>query len=177
VHFSRAALPLLHGVPVVLLRFRNARPEECYSLRRGNVTWGGGRNDVLLIAKAKRRRPGAFCRLAFAFGRCWRTTGRRRENQVWRTDTKDVHINHDSLKLYKASILSKVCAFEVYSICHTFVARRRITCKCLKRDTAVRPLTRRGVWLCLAKTLCARKINDLGARLHGERPVEDWLLG
>jgi hypothetical protein len=118
-----------------------------------------------------------FCRLAFAFGRCWRTTGRRRENEVWRPYSKDVHINQDSLKLYKVSILSKVRAFEVYSIRHTCFARRTITCKCLKRDTAVRPLTGRGVWLCLAKTLCARKIKDLGARLHGKRPVEDWLLG
>jgi integrase len=44
---------------------------------------------------------------------------------VWPADTKDEHINHDSLKLQhrKALKLSKLRPFEIYSIRHTFLTR------------------------------------------------------
>jgi integrase len=47
------------------------------------------------------------------------------EGWVWPAETKDGHINHDSVKLQhkKALKLAKVRAFEVYSIRHTFLTR------------------------------------------------------
>ena len=47
------------------------------------------------------------------------------EGWVWAAETKDEHINHDSLKLQhkKALKLAKVRPFEVYSIRHTFLTR------------------------------------------------------
>jgi integrase len=44
---------------------------------------------------------------------------------VWPAETKDGHINHDSVKLQhkKALKLAKIRPFEVYSIRHTFLTR------------------------------------------------------
>ena len=44
---------------------------------------------------------------------------------MWPAETKDGHINHDSLKLQhkKALKLAKIRPFEVYSIRHTFLTR------------------------------------------------------
>jgi len=44
---------------------------------------------------------------------------------VWPAETKDGHINHDSVKLQhkKTLKLAKVRPFEVYSIRHTFLTR------------------------------------------------------
>jgi len=44
---------------------------------------------------------------------------------LWPAETKDGHVNHDSLKLQhkNALKLSKVRAFEIYSIRHTFLTR------------------------------------------------------
>ncbi len=50
--YLAAALPLLHDVSVVLFD-TGMRPEECHCLRWENITWDGGRNGVLLIAKGK----------------------------------------------------------------------------------------------------------------------------
>jgi len=55
----------------------------------------------------------------------WKLAGEPREGWVWPAETKDGHINHDSLKLQhkKALKAAKLRPFEVYSIRHTFLTR------------------------------------------------------
>ncbi|PYV71934.1 MAG: hypothetical protein DMG97_01380 [Acidobacteria bacterium] len=55
----------------------------------------------------------------------WRIAGEPGEGWLWPAETKDGHINHDSLKLQhkKALKLAKVRPFDVYSIRHTFLTR------------------------------------------------------
>ena len=49
--------------------------------------------------------------------------GKPAEGWVWPADSKEGHINHDSLKVQHKNALkmSKVRPFEVYSIRHTFL--------------------------------------------------------
>ncbi len=95
----------------------------------GNINWDGGRNGVLLIAKGKTkaaRRVLPFSpRVRPVLENRWKAAGELGEGWVWPADTKDGHINHDSLKLQhkKALKLAKVRPFEVYSIRHTFLTR------------------------------------------------------
>ncbi len=123
-----SALPLLHDVSVVLFD-TGMRPEECHCLRWENITWDGGRNGVLLIAKGKtkaaRRVLPLSPRVRMVLENRWKAAGELGEGWVWPAETKDGHINHDSLKLQhrKALKLSKVRPFEVYSIRHTFLTR------------------------------------------------------
>jgi integrase len=126
--YLAAALPLLRDVSVVLFD-TGMRPEECHCLRWGNITWDGGRNGVLLIAKgktkaARRVRPPSP-RVRIALENRWKAAEEPGEGWVWPAETKDGHINHDSLKLQhkKALKLAKVRPFEVYSIRHTFLTR------------------------------------------------------
>ena len=55
----------------------------------------------------------------------WKLAGEPGEGWVWPAETKDGHINHDSLKLQhkKALKAAKLRPFEVYSIRHTFLTR------------------------------------------------------
>jgi integrase len=126
--YLAAALPLLHDVSVVLFD-TGMRPEECHSLRWENITWDGGRNGVLLITKGKtkaaRRVLPLSPRVRMVLENRWKAAGEPGEGWVWPAETKDGHINHDSLKLQhkKALKLAKVRPFEVYSIRHTFLTR------------------------------------------------------
>lgn len=125
---DRAALPLLHDVSLMLFD-TGMRPEECHCLRWDNVNWDSGRNGVLLITegktKAARRVLPLFPRVRTLLENRWKLAGQPGEGWVWPADTKDGHINHDSLKLQhkKALKLAKVRPFEVYSIRHTFLTR------------------------------------------------------
>ena len=126
--YLAAALPLLHDVSVVLFD-TGMRPEECHCLRWENIKWDGGRNGVLLIAKGKtkaaRRVLPLSPRVRIVLENRWKPAGEPGEGWVWPAETKDGHINHDSLKLQhkKALKLAKVRPFEVYSIRHTFLTR------------------------------------------------------
>jgi len=126
--YLAAALPLLHDVSVVLFD-TGMRPEECHCLRWENITWDGGRNGVLLIAKGKtkaaRRVLPLSPRVRTVMENRWKAAGEPGEGWIWPAETKDGHINHDSLKLQhkKALKLAKVRPFEVYSIRHTFLTR------------------------------------------------------
>lgn len=126
--YLAAALPLLHDVSVVLFD-TGMRPEECHCLRWENITWDGGRNGVLLIAKGKtkaaRRVLPLSPRVRIVLENRWKAAEEPGEGWVWPAETKDGHINHDSLKLQhkKALKLAKVRPFEVYSIRHTFLTR------------------------------------------------------
>jgi integrase len=121
-------LPLLHDVSLVLFD-TGMRPEECHCLRWENINWEGGRNGVLLITKGKtkaaRRALPLSPRIRIALETRWKTAGKPDEGWVWPAETKDEHINHDSVKLQhkKALRLAKIRPFEVYSIRHTFLTR------------------------------------------------------
>jgi len=126
--YLAAALPLLHDVSVVLFD-TGMRPEECHCLRWENITWDGGRNGVLLIAKGKtkaaRRVLPLSPRVRTVLENRWKTVEKPGEGWVWPAETKDGHINHDSVKLQhkKALKLAEVRPFDVYSIRHTFLTR------------------------------------------------------
>jgi integrase len=126
--YLAVALPLLHDVSLVLFD-TGMRPEECHCLRWENVTWEGGRNGVLLITKGKtkaaRRVLPLSPRVRITLENRWKLAGEPSEGWVWPAQTKDGHINHDSVKLQhkKALKLAQVRPFEVYSIRHTFLTR------------------------------------------------------
>jgi integrase len=126
--YLTAALPLLHDVSLVLFD-TGMRPEECHCLRWENITWDGGRNGVLLITrgktKAARRVLPLRPRVRSVLENRWKLAGEPSEGWVWPAETKDGHINHDSVKLQhkNALKLAKVRPFEVYSIRHTFLTR------------------------------------------------------
>ena len=126
--YLAAALPLLHDVSVVLFD-TGMRPEECHSLRWDNVNWDGGRNGTVLVAKGKteaaRRMLPMSPRVRVVLENRWKLAGKPSEGWVWPAQTKDEHINHDSLKLQhrKALKAAKLRPFDVYSIRHTFLTR------------------------------------------------------
>lgn len=126
--YLAAALPLLHDVSLVLFD-AGMRPEECHTLRWDNINWENGRNGVLLITqgktKAARRALPLSPRVRAVLEKRWKLDAEPCEGWVWPAETKDGHINHDSVKLQhkKALKLAKVRPFEVYSIRHTFLTR------------------------------------------------------
>jgi integrase len=126
--YLAAALPLLHDVSVVLFD-TGMRPDECHSLRWDNVNWDGGRNGTVLVArgktKAARRMLPMSTRVRVVLENRWKLAGKPSEGWVWPAQTKNEHINHDSLKLQhrKALKAAKLRPFEVYSIRHTFLTR------------------------------------------------------
>jgi integrase len=105
------------------------RPDECHRLRWDNISWDGGKNGVFLITegktKAARRVLPLSPRVRTVLENRWKLAGEPGEGWVWPAETKDGHINHDSLKLqHKKSLkLAKVRPFDVYSIRHTFLTR------------------------------------------------------
>jgi integrase len=126
--YLAAALSLLHDVSVVLLD-TGMRPEECHSLRWDNVNWDGGRNGTVLVSKGKtkaaRRILPLSPRVRVVLENRWKLAGKPSEGWLWPAETKDEHINHDSLKVQhrKALKAAKLRPFEVYSIRHTFLTR------------------------------------------------------
>ena len=126
--YLAAAAPLLHDVSVVLFD-TGMRPEECHCLRWEHINWDGGRNGVVLVAqgktKAARRVLPMSPRVRMVLENRSKMAGEPGDGWAWPAETKDGHINHDSLKLQhkKALRLSKVRPFEVYCIRHTFLTR------------------------------------------------------
>jgi integrase len=126
--YLAAALPLLHDVSLMLFD-TGMRPDECHRLRWDNISWDGGKNGVFLITegktKAARRVLPLSPRVRTVLENRWKLAGEPGEGWVWPAETKDGHINHDSLKLqHKKSLkLAKVRPFDVYSIRHTFLTR------------------------------------------------------
>ena len=126
--YLAAALPLLHDVSLVLFD-TGMRPEECHCLRWDNINWDRGRNGLLLITegktKAARRALPLSPRVRLVLENRWKLAEQPSEGWVWPAQTKDEHINHDSLKLQhrKALKAAKLRPFEVYSIRHTFLTR------------------------------------------------------
>lgn len=105
------------------------RPEERHRMRWEFVNWDGGRHGVFLVqewkTEAARRLLPLSARVRSGLEKQWRDAGKPIEGWVWPADTKQYHINHDPLKVQHKNALkiSKVRAFEVYSIRHTFLTR------------------------------------------------------
>ena len=105
------------------------RPEECHCLTWENVNWDGGRNGLVLISKGKtkaaRRVLPLSPRVRTVLENRWKLAGEPGDGWIWPAETKDGHINHDSLKVQhkKALKAAKVRPFEIYSIRHTFLTR------------------------------------------------------
>jgi integrase len=126
--YLATASPLLREVSLMLFD-TGMRPEECHCLRWDNINWDGGRNGLLLIAKGKTRAARRVLplspRVRTALEDRWTLAGKPGEGWVWPAETRDGHINHDSVKLQhkKALTLAKVRPFAIYSIRHTFLTR------------------------------------------------------
>jgi integrase len=126
--YLAVASPLLHDVSLVLFD-TGMRPEESHRLRWENLNWAGGRNGTVFIEKGKtkaaRRYLPPSIRVRHMLENRWKQASEPAEGWVWPAETKDGHINHDSLKSQhrKALELSKVRPFEIYSIRHTFLTR------------------------------------------------------
>jgi integrase len=126
--YLAAALPLLHDVSLMLFD-TGMRPEECHCLRWENINWESGRNGVLLIAKGKtkaaRRVLPLSPRVRTVLENRWKLAEEPGQGWVWPAETKEGHINHDSVKLQhkKALGVAKIRPFEIYSIRHTFLTR------------------------------------------------------
>jgi integrase len=105
--YLAASRPLLHDVSLVLFD-TGMRPEECHCLRWENINWDGGRNGMLLIAKGKtkaaRRVLPLSPRVREVLENRWKLAGEPCDGWVWPAETKDGHINHDSLKLRKRPV-------------------------------------------------------------------------
>jgi len=126
--YLAAGNDLLHDVSVVLFD-TGMRPEECHRMKWEFVNWDAGRFGVVLIPDGKtesaRRALPVSARVRASLEKRWKEAGEPVEGWIWPADTKEEHINHDSLKVQhkKALKASKVRAFEVYSIRHTFLTR------------------------------------------------------
>jgi integrase len=126
--YLAAASSLLHDVSLVLFD-TGMRPEECHRMRWEFVNWDGGRHGVVLVHEGKteaaRRLLPLSARVRSGLEKRWQDVGKPLEGWVWPANTKQEHINHDSLKVQhkNAQKISKVRTFEVYSIRHTFLTR------------------------------------------------------
>ena len=117
--YLAAGNDLLHDVSVVLFD-TGMRPEECHRMKWEFVNWDAGRFGVVLIPDGKtesaRRALPVSARVRASLEKRWKEAGEPVEGWIWPADTKEEHINHDSLKVQhkKALKASKVRAFEVY---------------------------------------------------------------
>jgi integrase len=126
--YLAACQPLLGDVSLVLLD-TGMRPEECHCLKWEFINWEEGRQGTVLVEKGKtkaaRRLLPLTKRVRHVLETRWKAATEPLEGWVWPSDTKDGHINHDTLKLQhkKALGMSKIRPFEIYSIRHTFLTR------------------------------------------------------
>jgi len=123
-----AASRLLADVATVLVD-TGLRPEECYRLTWESITWVNGRNGTLLVTrgktKAARRMLPMTPRVRALLEARWESAGKPLEGWVWPAPTKSGHLEPSSLKKQhaKALKLSKVRAFVLYTLRHTFLTR------------------------------------------------------
>jgi integrase len=126
--YLSAGSALLHDVSLVLFD-TGMRPEECHRMQWEYINWAGGRYGTILIqtgkTKAARRVLPLSHRVRLMLEKRCKDADKPAEGWVWPANNKDGRINHDSLKTqHKTALkLSKVRAFEVYSIRHTFLTR------------------------------------------------------
>ncbi len=105
------------------------RPDECYRLRWEFISWDGGRNGTLLVTHGKtaaaRRVLPMTPRVRAILEKHWEASERPHEGWVWCADTQSGHFEKSTLKKQhqRALRLSKVRAFVLYSLRHTFLTR------------------------------------------------------
>jgi integrase len=120
--------PLLGEIVTVLLD-SGLRPEECYRLEWGSITWTAGRNGTMLVThgktKAARRVLPMTPRVRAVLETRWKANGKPLDGYVWTAPTESGHVEPSSLKKQhaKALRLSKVRPFVLYSLRHTFLTR------------------------------------------------------
>ena len=126
--YLASASSLLAEIATVLVD-TGLRPEECQRLVWDSVTWANGRNGTLLVThgktKAARRVLPMTPRVRYILESRWNSSGNPSEGYVWTAPTRSGHIEPSSLKKQhsKALKLSKVRAFVLYSLRHTFLTR------------------------------------------------------
>ncbi|HEY4933664.1 MAG TPA: site-specific integrase [Terriglobales bacterium] len=105
------------------------RPDENYRLRWESVTWTNGRNGTILVTHGKtaaaRRVLPLSARARHILQDRWETEGRPVEGWVWSAPTRSGHFEKSTLKKQhkRASRLSRVRPFVLYSLRHTFLTR------------------------------------------------------
>jgi integrase len=126
--YLASANSLLTQIATVLVD-TGLRPEECYRLVWDSITWVNGRNGTLLVThgktKAARRVLPMTPRVRYILETRWEASGMPSEGFVWTAPTMSGHVEPSSLKKQhsKALRLSKVRAFVLYSLRHTFLTR------------------------------------------------------
>lgn len=126
--YLTAALEPLGAVAEVLID-TGLRPEECFRLCWESLTWTNGRYGTLLVthgktAAARRVLPMAP-RVRNILETRWERAGKPLEGWVWPAPTRSGHLEGSSIKKQHAKALkaSKVRAFVLYSLRHTFLTR------------------------------------------------------
>ncbi len=126
-YLSAAPEPL--GSIAVVLTDTGMRPEECFRLCWESITWVNGRHGTLLVTHGKttaaRRVLPMTERVRNILEARWEATGKPVEGWVWPAPTRSGRVESSSLKKQhaKALRLSKVRAFVLYSLRHTFLTR------------------------------------------------------
>ncbi len=124
-----AAAPEPVASMAAVLADTGLRPEESFRLRWEAITWPNGKYGTLLVTHGKtvaaRRVLPMTSRVRKILEARWELAGKPEEGWVWPAQTRSGHIESCSLKKQhaKALRLSKVRAFVLYSLRHTFLTR------------------------------------------------------
>ena len=126
--YLAAASEPLASVAAILID-TGMRPDECYRLRWESLTWTNGRNGTLLVTHGKtdaaRRVLPLTVRSRSILQKRWEVAGSPAEGWVWGAPTRSEHFEKSTLKKQhkRALKLSRVRAFVLYSLRHTFLTR------------------------------------------------------
>jgi integrase len=126
--YLKAATPLLKDVATLLFD-TGVRPDELHRMCWENISWASGRNGSILIIKGKtnaaRRHIPFTPRVRAVLEKRWKDQGKPSTGWVWPAGTKTGHVNHSTFRrAHSAALkLSKVRAFVLYSLRHTFLTR------------------------------------------------------
>lgn len=126
--YLSAATPLLAAFATVLFD-SGMRPEEAYRLEWEYVQWNTGRYGSMHVTHGKsaaaRRMLPMTQRVRLILESRWEEQGRPAEGWVWPGPTKSGHIEPSTLKKQHKKALkdSRVRAFVLYSLRHTFLTR------------------------------------------------------
>jgi integrase len=125
---------LLFDVVTVLIN-TGLRPEECNRMTWDWINWDNGSNGTFVVncgkTKAARRQLFMTAPVREILERRWIAAGKPVQGWVWAAPTKSGHIEPSALKKQhrKALELSKVRAFVLYSLRHTYLTRLGASCR------------------------------------------------
>jgi integrase len=128
VRYLAATTPLLSEVATLLFD-TGMRPDELHRMRWEDITWGGIRHGTILVTsgktKAARRPIPMTPRVHVVLDGRWKKHGSPEIGWVWPAATKTGHIDHSTVRKPHRNALkvSKVRAFVLYSLRHTFLTR------------------------------------------------------